>query len=191
MPAFHFAKNIRFVVEKSKIIPFFNSALLQFRRLLVVSMVVTIATFAFFWENLPDSLKTNVTFLSTKQSDTDTDGMVPQKYRIYNQTEIEETEETNDALHESTEYRNTHLVEGVLDDATFSRLQDELNKLGVTYCRLTYWGDNENMYRFSCQVPFSEYRQNVTRTFQSIDPDAAQAIQDVIEQIRQWRSGRN
>ena len=178
-------------MEKSKIIPFFNSALLQFRRLLVVSMVVTIATFAFFWENLPDSLKTNVTFLSTKQSDTDTDGMVPQKYRIYNQTEIEETEETNDALHESTEYRNTHLVEGVLDDATFSRLQDELNKLGVTYCRLTYWGDNENMYRFSCQVPFSEYRQNVTRTFQSIDPDAAQAIQDVIEQIRQWRSGRN
>jgi len=63
-----------------------------------------------------------------------------------------------------------------------------LKELGVTSCQLSYWGNNKNIFRFSCQVLISVSNPTATRTFQSISPDAKQSIQEVIEQVRLWRA---
>lgn len=180
-------------MKKSNKYSFFDSIFLLFRRLLVVAIVVAVATLAFFGESLSDYVKKNVN-LSANSPDKVEDGIIPPKFRIDNQIENQgnqpEIGETAIRSLESTEYRNTQRIADVFDEDTLNQLYDELKQLGASSCRLTYWGDSGNMFRFSCQVPISEHRLNATRTFQSISADAAQSMQEVIEQIRQWRSGR-
>jgi len=169
-------------MEKYKESPVLQHIVSLFRQLLVFSIIVAVAVIAIFWESLPVSVKKTVTSLSAISSDEDV--MTPPKFRIEHPPEIDETKNKQST---KVEYRNTQTsdeVDEVIDNALLEQLHDELKQLGATSCRLTYWGDHRNMFRFSCQVPVSEQHTNVTRTFQSIAPDAVQSIQEVIDQIR-------
>jgi hypothetical protein len=167
-------------MEKSHQCTLMDYSVLLFRRMLVSLIIVAIAMLAIFWESLPTSIKGNLTSLSADQSDND--NMVPPKFRIDNQPVIERIEFK---LQEPTEYHDGHENHDGLANTAFTQLHEELKKLGATSCRLTYWGDSGNMFRFSCQVQISEQNPSATRTFQSIAPDADQSIREVIEQIRQ------
>jgi len=157
-----------------------------FRQVIVFSIIVAVAALALFRESLPISVKKIVTSLSANPSDED--NMTPPKFRVDNHPEVDET---GIRQPEKAEYRNLQAYDEVIDNAQLDRLHDELKQLGATSCRLTYWGDSRNMFRFSCQVPVSERHPNVTRTFQAIAPDAFQSIQEVIDQIRQNATARD
>ena len=167
-------------MKKSKESPVFQYIVSLFRQLIVFSIIVAVAALALFWESLPASVKKTVASLSTSQSDQD--GVTPPKFRIDHSPELEETDRRQPY---KFEYRNIQAGDEAIDNALLDRLHDELKQLGVTACRLSYWGESRNMFRFSCQVPVSEQHPSVTRTFQSVAPDAIQSIQEVIDQIRQ------
>jgi len=168
-------------MKKSLLFSFIGGVVLLFRRMLVFSIIVAVATLALFWESLPGSVKKTITALSGEESDDD--GMVPPKFRVDNPLMIEGAEFKSP---ESVEDRNTQ-ENDMPGNVVFAHLHEELKQLGATSCRLTYWGDCGIMFRFSCQVPISQHNPNVTRTFQSIAPDAVQSIQEVIDQIRRSR----
>jgi len=165
-------------MEKSHQSTFIDYIVLLFRRMLVFAIIVAVAALALFWESLPGSVKKTVTTLSGGPSDDER--MAPPKFRINPPSLIETTDIRQP---ESVEYRNTQENER-LAHVVFVQLHEELKQLGAISCRLTYWGDSGNMFRFSCQVPVSEQNPNATRTFQSIAPDAIQSIREVIDQVR-------
>ena len=167
-------------MEKPNESTVFQYIVTRFRQVIVFSIIVAVAAFALLWESLPASFKKTATFLSVNPSEEGE--MTPPKFRIDNHSEIDETENKQP---DTLEYRNIQANDEVIDNVLLERLHDELRQLGVTSCRLTYWGDSRNMFRFSCQVPVSDHHPNVTRTFQSIAPDVIQSIQEVIDQIRQ------
>jgi len=166
-------------MKKSNESTVFQYIVSLFRQVIVFLIIATVAAIAFFWESLPASVKKTVRSLSTNPSDEDM--MTPPKFRIDHR---QKTDGTDSGQPDNGEYRNIQACDEVIDNALLARLHDELKQLGATSCRLTYWGDSRNMFRFSCQVPVSEHHPNVTRTFQSIAPDAIPAIQEVIDQIR-------
>ena len=166
-------------MKKSKESPNIQYIVSLLRQVIVFSIIVAVATIALCWESLPASLKKTVAFLSANPSDDH--GMTPPKFRIDHHPFIDKTKEL---LPDKLEYRNIQVCDAIIDNTLLDRLHDELKQLGATSYRLTYWGDNRNMFRFSCQVPVSDHHPNVTQTFQSIAPDAIQSIQEVIDQIR-------
>jgi len=181
-------------MQNTQKIPLVDTAIQLLRHVLVVTVIVAVAALAVFWESMPNSVKNTVASFSTSQADyANDDGLIPLRFRIDNISESSEntlqqsTQSTRlDNLPDETDTRDM-----VVDDATLSRLHDELKQLGVTACQLTYWGNERNMFRFSCQVPVSEQNPNAVRTFQSIRHDANQSIQEVIDQVRQWQLSRN
>ena len=190
-------------MQKSEKIPFVDTAIRLLRRLLVLSVIVSVAALAIFWESLPASIKKTVTSLSADHSDKEDNTLIPHKFRIENNSEIPENisvllphhtqiaklpNKADCQQSEILEYRNKNPNQTGLDEATLARFNDELKQLGVTVCQLTYWGDKRNMFRFSCQVPIQEHNPIAVRTFQSIAPDAIQSMQEVIDQVKQWQS---
>ena len=192
-------------MRKSEKIPLIDAAVQLFRSLLVLSVIVAVAALAVFWESLPVPIKKTVTSLSAYHSGKDEDTLIPNKYRIENMSEISEnissqstysTQFTSlpgetDSVHSGLiDDRNTTSVHITLDNAMIVRLNEELKQLGATACQLSYWGDNRNMFRFSCQVPFNEHNPIAVRTFQSIAPEATLSMQEVIDQVRQWKQDK-
>jgi len=167
-------------MERFKESTVFHGIVSLFRQVLVISMIVAVVAIALFWESLPASVKKTVTSLTTQQSENDV--MPPSKFRIDYHPRMNETE---DRQPEKVEYCNTQANDEMIDVALLDQLHYELKQLGATSCQLMYWGNKRNMFRFSCQIPVSEQHPKVTRSFQSIDPDAIQSIQEVIHQIRQ------
>ncbi len=75
--------------------------------------------------------------------------------------------------------------------AQFRRIEQRLRELGATYYLLETWGPSGDRYRFFCRMAIagnSDYGRN--RIFQSTDSDPLRAMQSVLEQAEQWRSGR-
>jgi hypothetical protein len=82
---------------------------------------------------------------------------------------------------------------GAGDDCTtqFRRMERRLRELGATYYLLETWGSSGDRYRFFCKMAISgtaDYNRN--RIFQATAGDPLHAMQDVLEQVEQWRAGR-
>ena len=191
-------------MQKNEKISLIDSALLLLRRLLILTVIVVVAVPAIFWESLPAKVKKTVTSLSASHSDDDENALIPRKYRLENNSEISanisaqtsqdtqfatSSDKTDLESLESTEFRNAGADHVGLDNETLDRLQDELRQLGASACRLTWWGDGRTMFRFTCQIPIDVHNPGAVRTFQSIAPDATRSMQEVIDQVRQWRGG--
>jgi hypothetical protein len=79
------------------------------------------------------------------------------------------------------------------DDCTtqFRRMEQRLRELGATYYLLETWGSSGDRYRFFCKMAIAgtaDYNRN--RIFQATAGDPLHAMQDVLEQVEQWRAGR-
>ncbi len=73
----------------------------------------------------------------------------------------------------------------------FRRMEQRLRDLGATYYLLETWGTNGDRYRFFCKMSLAgnaDYNRN--RIFQATAADPMQAMQDVLAQVEQWRSGK-
>jgi len=67
-------------------------------------------------------------------------------------------------------------------------LEKELNVLGAKYYRLEKWGQQGDLYRFSCYVsPNPEVAYQ--KYFQAIDSDEIRVMQRVVNEIKQWKNG--
>ena len=82
---------------------------------------------------------------------------------------------------------------GTGDDCTtqFRRMERRLRELGATYYLLETWGSSGDRYRFFCKMAIAgtaDYNRN--RIFQATAGDPLHAMQDVLEQVEQWRAGR-
>jgi len=192
-------------MQKNKKTPFIDTAVQLLRRLLIFAVIIAVASLAVFWESLPASIKNTITSLAADHSDNDENVLVPHKFRIEDDSKNSENfllqpphstqladlpDETERHPSEEKEYRTTNTDSHGLDDDTLVWVQEELKQLGATACQLTYWGDSRNMFRFSCQVPVNERNPIAVRTFQSIGPDIARTMQEVIDQVRQWQATR-
>ena len=189
-------------MKKSEKKTFVHSVFLLVRNFFVFSVILAVAVLALFWESLPDRIKNTITFLSSTPFDNRDDEMIPGKFRIEKKSEI--SDNFYQQSPEIPQIANLHYItnlsdknpiladdasdgDTVINGITHEKLQITLKELGVTSCQLSYWGNNRNMFRFSCQVWISERHPTATKTFQSISPDAKQSIEDVIDQIHQWR----
>ncbi len=171
------------------------SAFILLRRGLIFLIIVAVAALALFWESLPTSVKNIVTSLSAEQFDGN-DDLIPPRFRAEKNADIldnisRHSPQLSQPPSSAQLFDKEIISSGTKDDAKINnellvKLHNELMQMGATACQLTYWGDKGNMYRFSCQVPVSDRRPNVTRTFQSIAPDAAQSMQEVVGQVKQW-----
>ena len=75
--------------------------------------------------------------------------------------------------------------------AQFRRMEQRLRQLGATYYLLETWGTTGDRYRFLCKMALAgsaDYDRN--RIFQATAADPLRAMQNVLEQVEQWRSGR-
>ncbi len=89
--------------------------------------------------------------------------------------------------------RSSATNNGSGDDCTtqFRRMEQRLRELGATYYLLETWGSSGDRYRFFCKMAISgtaDYNRN--RIFQATAADPLHAMQDVLEQVEQWRGGR-
>jgi len=71
----------------------------------------------------------------------------------------------------------------------FTIIQARLRELGATYYLLESWGSNGTMYRFHCKMPLAGGDRHF-QTFESIGPDPLAAMDTVLNQVEQWRAGR-
>jgi len=186
--------------EKRSII---DSAFLFARRVIILAVISAIGISALFWELMPNSVKNTVTLLAKSDYNTSDDDMVPHRFRMEKGTEaqseftlhvsqvsqIAETHLRNKTVDTfspvETDFRENCIAE--IDRMILTTLHDELKQLGAISCQLSYWGDSGKMYRFSCKMPISEQNSNAVRMFQSIAPDAAQSMSEVVQQVRQWQ----
>jgi len=190
-------------MQKFEKMPFINTASLLLRRLFILSVIVAVAVLAVFWESLPKSVNSVVNSLSGDCPKKDDDNLIPHKFRLEKDSEISDniplqspynahSSYLSDVIGSTQaaeiEYSNTIADNTALDDVTLAQLHEELKQLGAIACQLTYWGDKRNMFRFSCQVPVDDHNPIAIRTFQSINPDAARSMQEVIDQVRQWQT---
>ena len=186
--------------EKRSII---DSAFLFVRRVIILAVISAVGALALFWESMPDSVKNTVTHLTKSDYNTSDDDMVPHRFRLEKSPEMQsnfvphisqtsqivethlrnKTADTFSPI--ETGFREDYATE--IDQATLTTLHDELKQLGAISCQLSYWGENGKMYRFSCKMPISEQNSNAARMFQSIAPDAAQSMSEVVQQVRQWQ----
>lgn len=71
----------------------------------------------------------------------------------------------------------------------FSVLEKRLREYGAIYYLLETWGNEGELYRFHCKMAIGN-NPNYTRHFEATHRDALQAMNQVLEQIEQWRAGR-
>lgn len=72
----------------------------------------------------------------------------------------------------------------------FRRIEQRLRELGATYYLLDTWGRNGDRYRFLCRVALTGNTDlGADRVFFATDSDPLRAMQNVLQQVEQWRSG--
>ena len=71
----------------------------------------------------------------------------------------------------------------------FSTLEIRLQELGAKYYRLLTAGDQNELFRFECQLPIAG-NAAAPRTFEATDADPLQAVARVVHQVEDFRSGR-
>ena len=71
----------------------------------------------------------------------------------------------------------------------FEALILRLKALGVTNYCLQHWGNQGELFRFSCFVTPSE-SYSYERHFQAIDTDAVKVMRSVIAEIEQWKKAK-
>jgi hypothetical protein len=69
----------------------------------------------------------------------------------------------------------------------FTAIQQRLRRLGATYYRLETWGERGDQFRFQCRVASAEAPGSV-RDFEAVDPEAVQAMAQVLWQAQTWCS---
>jgi hypothetical protein len=67
---------------------------------------------------------------------------------------------------------------------TSKEIEQRLQRLGATYYLLETWGNNEQLYRFSCRAAAGA---SFTRYFEAVEADPAQAMLKVLRQLEAWR----
>jgi hypothetical protein len=73
----------------------------------------------------------------------------------------------------------------------FRRIEQRLRELGATYYLLETWGPNADRYRFACKMAIAGNSEHgPQRFFQATAAEPLRAMQDVLEQVEQWHSGR-
>jgi hypothetical protein len=65
-------------------------------------------------------------------------------------------------------------------------IQQRLQRLGATYYLLEKWGNNDQLYRFYCQVAAS-HGADYTHYFEAVDADPLQAMLQVLRSVENWR----
>lgn len=70
----------------------------------------------------------------------------------------------------------------------FTRVQQQLRQLGVTYSSLETMGDQGLYYRFYCRVAVGGDPSSA-RLFQASDTNAVRTMTTVLHQIQQWQAG--
>ena len=78
--------------------------------------------------------------------------------------------------------------EHLSSDQQFQHVLDRLKKLGATYYWLEAWGDQEHEYRFFCRMAVGG-NPHVTRPFYSVDSDPVKAMNQVLQQVKNWQDG--
>ena len=71
----------------------------------------------------------------------------------------------------------------------FESLELQLKALGTKYYQLQKWGNQGELFRFSCYVTSSEPYQ-YEKYFQAIGDDGIAAMQAVIADIEKWKNGQ-
>ena len=62
---------------------------------------------------------------------------------------------------------------------------------GATYYLLEMWGPNADRYRFQCKMAIAGNSEHgPQRFFQATSTEPLRAMQDVLDQVEQWRGGR-
>ncbi len=68
----------------------------------------------------------------------------------------------------------------------YSELEARLRQLDARYYRLEKWGNQGELFRFSCYVSTSG-SQPYQKHFQAIDSDELRVMETVIQEIEQWK----
>lgn len=71
----------------------------------------------------------------------------------------------------------------------FSDIQQRLRELGATYYRLESWGNQQQLFRFQCEVALVG-RPTLTQHFEATNGDPLQAMGKVLSEVEQWKSRR-
>ncbi len=83
-------------------------------------------------------------------------------------------------------------AEGTNCTVEFRRIEQRLRELGATYYLLDTWGRNGDRYRFLCRMALTGNTDlGADRIFFATDSDPLRAMQNVLQQVEQWRSGRS
>lgn len=70
----------------------------------------------------------------------------------------------------------------------FSQMEARLRQLGATYYALESWGNEGQLYRFYCKLAIADDPRQV-RQFEAVNADAIEAMQRVLGDVENWRSG--
>jgi len=75
--------------------------------------------------------------------------------------------------------------------AQFRQIERRLRELGATYYLLETWGTQGDRYRFLCHMAIAGNTDDGrNRIFQAADSDPLGAMQNVLQQVEDWRGGR-
>ncbi|NLF06372.1 MAG: hypothetical protein GX594_00095 [Pirellulaceae bacterium] len=70
----------------------------------------------------------------------------------------------------------------------YQEVQNRLQLLGATYYLLESWGNNQELYRFQCQVAV-DGNGSYTRYFEATDSDPLRAMLLVLREVEDWHEG--
>jgi hypothetical protein len=69
---------------------------------------------------------------------------------------------------------------------TTQQIEQRLQRLGATYYLLETWGNDEQLYRFSCQAAAGG-TAGFTHYFEAVEVDPLRAMLKVLQQVEAWR----
>ena len=181
-------------MDRQKETTIFDSFFICVRRMIMCVVIFAVLALAFFRESLPDPVKTVINSFASENSGNNADDLVPHRFRIEKNTEIQNDFPSQSfqspQIDQFSQNQSIEQMPSKNANPIIEKLHEELINMGATSCKLTLWGDDNKMYRFSCQIPVSPSQPNATRQFQSIAPDASLTMHEVIDQIRQWQISR-
>jgi hypothetical protein len=70
----------------------------------------------------------------------------------------------------------------------FLKIQNRLRTLGASYYLLETWGNDQRLYRFYCEMAVAG-DTGFTRCFEATNADPIGAMQAVLSQVEDWRTG--
>ena len=74
--------------------------------------------------------------------------------------------------------------------ADIHEIQQRLQQLGATYYVLESWGNEQQFYRFYCKMAVAGSADYV-HCFEATDANPIQAMQQVLDQVENWRGATN